>query len=178
MSAFVIVNSNTIMGGGKTVVSNQLSSNTSVKSVQVLSANSLLVEVNPNTSNTSIESAKQNLKATNSTLQFSSAYTYQGKRGYPTNQISLSLKPNTSITQINALFGNQYVSATTNKYNSSYTLALKDVKDLFSLTESIYQSGLVEWAEPSFISAYLNNPLYPQQYYLNNTGQNSGTVNI
>ena len=72
----------------------------------------MLVEVNPNTSNAIIESAKQNLKATNSTLQFSSAYTYQGKRGYPTNQISLSLKPNTSITQINALFGNQYVSAT------------------------------------------------------------------
>ncbi len=138
----------------------------------------MLIEVNPNTSNTSIESAKQNLKATNSTLQFSSAYTYQGKRGYPTNQISLSLKPNTSITQVNALFGNQYVSATTNKYNSCYTLTLKDVKDLFSLTESIYQSSLVEWAEPSFISAYLNNPLYPQQYYLNNTGQNSGTVNI
>lgn len=72
-----------------------------------------------------------------------------------------------------------YVSATANQYDNSYLLNLKDVKDVFSLSESIYQSGLVEWVQPDFISAFLhNNPLYPQQYYLNNTGQNSGTANI
>ena len=52
------------------------------------------------------------------------------------------------------------------------------MRDLFSLTESIYQSGLVEWAEPNFISASLQNPLYPQQYYLNNTGQFGGVANV
>ena len=37
----------------------------------------------------------------------------------------------------------------------------------------------VIWCEPEFLSDYrVNNTLYPQQYYLNNTGQNGGTVGI
>lgn len=152
-----------------------LSGNNSIKSVQDLSPNSLLVESNPNTS---LENAKQSLKTGNPALQFSTAYEYQNQRVYPTNQIIVSLKQNATINQINALFGNKYISATKNQFSGSYLLTLKDVKDLFSLTEAIYQSGLVEWAEPNLISGSLSNPLYPQQYYLNNTGQNGGTPNI
>ena len=90
----------------------------------------------------------------------------------------LSLKVNVAINQINALFGYKYYTSTQNELTKSYLLDLKDINDLFSLIESIYQSGLVEWVEPNFISGSLNNPLYPQQYYLNNTGQNGGTPNM
>ncbi len=140
----------------------------------------MLVEVKPNSSYKAVESVKKTLIAANSTLQFNSAYTYEGERGYPTNQIIISLKPNSSIVQVNTLFGSQYVSATKNQFGDSYLLTLKDVKDLFSLTESIHQSGLVEWATPNLISGSLliSNPLYPAQYYLNNTGQNGGIADV
>ena len=37
----------------------------------------------------------------------------------------------------------------------------------------------IVWSEPEFLSNYsVTNPLYPQQYYLRNTGQNGGTPGI
>lgn len=37
----------------------------------------------------------------------------------------------------------------------------------------------IEWCEPEFFSEYrVDNILYPQQYYLRNTGQNGGTAGI
>ncbi|HRC89911.1 MAG TPA: S8 family serine peptidase, partial [Bacteroidales bacterium] len=37
----------------------------------------------------------------------------------------------------------------------------------------------IVWSEPEFLSNYsVTNPLYPQQYYLKNTGQNGGTPGI
>ncbi len=160
-SAFVIVDSNIIPTADKNLIISQLSRIPMIQFAQNISPNSLLVAVKPNTPYSFIQSIQQNLNVTYSTLQFSPVYTYKSTRWiYPTNLVTISLKPTTSISQINALFGNQYVSAIQNQYDNSYWFILKDIKDLFSLTESIYQSGLVEWAQPDFISAYLTNSSY------------------
>ncbi|NJN29001.1 MAG: S8 family serine peptidase [Cyclobacteriaceae bacterium] len=51
---------------------------------------------------------------------------------------------------------------------------------MFAISNKIYESGLVEWCHPDMALPVetSNDPLYPQQYYLNNTGQNGGTNNI
>ncbi|MDD4199474.1 MAG: S8 family peptidase, partial [Paludibacter sp.] len=54
--------------------------------------------------------------------------------------------------------------------NSESVLRL--IKDLNNMNE-------IEWCEPEMLSDFkTNNPLYPQQYYLRNTGQNGGTSSI
>jgi len=65
-AAFVVFNSNTIMGGGNSL----LNSNLAIKSTQYLSANSLLVELKPNTSRQVFEATQQNLKTSHPPYSF------------------------------------------------------------------------------------------------------------
>lgn len=49
-----------------------------------------------------------------------------------------------------------------------------------AVANSLVESGLVEWAEPNFLQEYYhsftpNDPLYPSQWHLNNTGQQGGS---
>lgn len=48
-----------------------------------------------------------------------------------------------------------------------------------SVQQNIADEKCVEWCEPEMLSNYkVSNPLYPQQYYLKNTGQNGGISGI
>lgn len=48
------------------------------------------------------------------------------------------------------------------------------------IANSIQESGDVVWSKPNFVHliSLHNDPLYPDQFYLNNTGQGGGTTNI
>ena len=112
------------MGGGKSSITNDLH------------YNDILVKAKPNTSFPQIQEIIRKLQKNN--LQISTCYSYQGAEVIPTKQIILNLKVNVAINQINALFGYKYYSITQNKLTKGYLLDLKDINDLFSLTESIY----------------------------------------
>jgi subtilisin family serine protease len=52
---------------------------------------------------------------------------------------------------------------------------------IFAMANSIYESGLVDWCHPDFITPIqktTTDPLFSQQYYLKNTGQNGGTAGV
>ncbi len=55
-----------------------------------------------------------------------------------------------------------------------------DWDNLLEYSNLIYESGLVEYCHPNFIAPrekhQINDPLYSEQYYLNNTGQLGGTA--
>ncbi|MDR2936271.1 MAG: hypothetical protein LBU80_02885 [Rikenellaceae bacterium] len=58
---------------------------------------------------------------------------------------------------------------------------LKDWRSILITANSIYESGLVDWCHPDFITPITkltNDLLFSQQYYLKNTGQNGGTRGI
>jgi len=64
-----------------------------------------------------------------------------------------------------------------------FVLRLSEPKkaDPLAVSRALYRSGLVDWAEPNFVQElqkdYLaNDPLFAEQWYLNNSGQNGGTV--
>ncbi len=62
-----------------------------------------------------------------------------------------------------------------------YTLRIEDNSNVLKVANRIYESGLVEYAHPNFladINKCQNDPLFPEQYYLNNTGQFGGTAGI
>ena len=64
-----------------------------------------------------------------------------------------------------------------------YVLHLTEPKqsDPIVVSRKLYESGLVDWAEPNFVQElrkdYLpEDPLFSEQWYLSNNGQGSGTV--
>ena len=60
-----------------------------------------------------------------------------------------------------------------------FNLIVSSSKEVLELVSEIDSREDVIWCEPVFYSEYsLNNTLYTQQYYLNNTGQNGGTAGI
>lgn len=98
----------------------------------------------------------------------------------PTGTILLKPKEGVSIGSILSLAGKNVRVVNQNKYQT-FTLKVKDIIHLLSVANRIYESGLVEWCHPDFIAEIVKHqtdPLYPDQYYLNNTGQLGGTANI
>ena len=64
---------------------------------------------------------------------------------------------------------------------NQYVLRVKDPKktDPLAVANSLHNSGVVEWCEPNFIQEYQlfsapNDPRYPMQWHLDNTGQGGG----
>lgn len=58
---------------------------------------------------------------------------------------------------------------------------IEDYSKLLELANRIYESGLVEYCHPNFImeiEKFQDDLFYPDQYYLNNTGQFGGTPGI
>jgi serine protease len=101
---------------------------------------------------------------------------------YFTNEIILKPKDRISIEQILRLGGNQLIFKERTQYNT-YLIEINNAKDLFKAANNIYESGLVEWCHPNFRTKLFksltpNDPMYADQYYLNNSGQLGGTANI
>ena len=97
---------------------------------------------------------------------------------YPTNNIILELQPNVAISSVLQMFGSAVSLEKSLKYDT-YLLKVNQISRLFDIANQIYTSGLVKYAHPDFIAPIKsNNPLYPDQFYLNNTGQNGGMPNI
>jgi serine protease len=100
---------------------------------------------------------------------------------YLTGEILLQPKKSIGISQILDLINNQATIVEQTKYNT-FVLEAKDWGQLFNISNRIYESGMVEYCHPNFITPrkryQVNDPNYPDQYYLNNTGQFSGTAGI
>lgn len=91
---------------------------------------------------------------------------FKPKKGYNFNDINRITKGSLELVQ--------------EKYGC-FTATLKNYRDLITVSNNIYESGLVEYSHPNFIAEIIrdqNDPLYPDQYYLNNTGQFGGTAGI
>lgn len=96
----------------------------------------------------------------------------------PTNRIVFELKEGRPLSEVRALVpdGVRFESA---KY-FRYVVAQSPGVDLLALANRIYESGLVEYAHPDFMveKRRTADPLYSEQYYLNNTSSNLGTADV
>jgi len=99
---------------------------------------------------------------------------------YLTGEILLMPKNGVDITQIMKLYQNKIHVITATKYNT-YKMGVNNWSEIIELANSIYESGLVVYCHPNFIAEIVKHqvdPLYPEQYYLNNRGQFGGTAGI
>lgn len=98
-----------------------------------------------------------------------------------TGEILMQTKNNTSVEEILKLVNNNVFVKKKAKYNT-YILQTEYWDKLLEYSNLIYESGMVEYCHPNFIAPMekyqINDPLYSEQYYLNNTGQFGGTIGI
>lgn len=101
---------------------------------------------------------------------------------YFTNEIILQPKGNVSINSIIKLIEDGVIIKEKTKYNT-FVLEVIKIENLFRFANVVYENGLVEWCHPNFKADIVKtliptDPLFPEQYYLSNTGQFSGTAGI
>ena len=90
----------------------------------------------------------------------------------PTGEIVFKPKRNIDYNRIQEFCDNKITFLRRSKYGT-ITIKPKKLKEILKISNKIYESGLVEWCEPNFIIEIVKHqvtptdPLYPQQYYLN-----------
>lgn len=144
---------------------------------RMITAHQSVIHLNKKANRELIEKIKSSI---HSVEDVSFTYLYDSFPLTPTGDILFQPKKNISIQSILDLVASRAELKEATKYNT-YVLKVKDLKNLLSLANQIYESGLVDWCHPDFwaeIERLQNDPLYPDQYYLNNTGQFGGTTNI
>lgn len=165
-------------GADKNDVERLLKTKAGVTKVEkMLTANQLVVYLSEKESGKAIERMKSE---TLSLEDVSYSYLYDSFPLIPTGEILLQPKQNVTIQTVLDIVGNRATVKEATKYNT-FALKVKDLNELLSLANQIYESGLVDWCHPDFwaeIVRLQTDPLYPDQYYLNNTGQFGGTTNI
>lgn len=90
------------------------------------------------------------------------------------NEVVAKMKNTNSWSRIQNTLSN-FVYDTCYKEDDLYVHVLcTNPTELVRIANTLYESGLVEFSEPDFYAEYsqhYNDPLFSQQYYLNNTGQ-------
>lgn len=98
---------------------------------------------------------------------------------YLTGEILLQPKANVPVEKILEVIYNKAKVKSITKYNT-FVLETDNWEKLLEYSNRIYESGLVVYCHPNFIAPIekTTDPLYSDQYYLNNTGQFGGTAGI
>lgn len=99
---------------------------------------------------------------------------------YLTGEILLKPKESVGINEIIFYAKNGITIKKQTKYNT-FVLDVENWQEIFNLSNSIYESGLVEYCHPNFITEIVKtetDPLFGKQFYLNNIGQFGGTYGL
>jgi subtilisin family serine protease len=105
-----------------------------------------------------------------------------GNKLLVTDEVVAKLRGGRTAAQLAERFAVTVVGPLWNT-TDEYVLRLVDPRNMdpLKVANEMAASGLVEWAEPNFIQQYQkfavpNDPLFPSQWHLNNTGQGGGTA--
>jgi hypothetical protein len=98
----------------------------------------------------------------------------------PTGNITVKPGADVSIDLLIEIAGGDLSIVKAGRHGT-YLLRPQNGQDVFDIANRIYESGHAQWAFPEFIievAPFQNDPLYANQYYLHNTGQNGGTAGM
>lgn len=109
--------------------------------------------------------------------EISPAYTIE-KNGnfelYPTKTVRVKLLPNKSKKDISKLIDENKIFQIKEEYGI-IRIKVNNINDVFNTANRIYESGIAEFSLPDFYVEkevnQVNDPLFPLQYQMNNTGQ-------
>lgn len=139
-----------------------------IDSVTILDNTKLLVALGKNIRPRDLNE----LKKVSVTKIFVRHTTIDGLELFPTDRITLELKEGINFESILKTHSSIIESYSVNKYGV-YLLNVFENTSL-TLANNIYEAGIVKYCHPEFIVKVVkfnNDPLFPEQYYLKNTGQ-------
>ncbi|MEZ4828837.1 MAG: S8 family serine peptidase [Bacteroidia bacterium] len=89
-----------------------------------------------------------------------------------THEVVVQLYPGSNISSIQSLM-NQYGATYLRTDNDQIILEVGDIQKVLPLANALQESGAAQWATPDLYAkaTRYNDPLYPQQFQMNNTGQ-------
>jgi len=159
-----------VSSGNVDEVKRKIQAEYSVRNIKLLrSASGLLIEFSQNSP--SLESLLQSHPQIEAAA-YGHRLVGEGPPVFLTGEILLQLQEGIEIHKILSLISGEYLSYEATKYDT-YTIRIKDWQKVFSLANKIYESDLVRYSHPNFIAAIERyqvtptDPLYAQQYYLN-----------
>ena len=151
-----------------------LSAQDAFQSVSIINGNTVIATVNP----LDFDIEQLPPSALISDMTYMLEYT-NGELQCPTDKIFVKCNGEYTIEQVIAGIQEQVVSAElTYPESEVYTLTLNTkLNDVLALTHTLFESGLCEFAEPSFLRLIQPaNPYYGNQWGFNNTGQYGGNA--
>ncbi|WP_075350345.1 S8 family serine peptidase [Algoriphagus marinus] len=126
-----------------------------------------------------VRSEAKMLQEFTKTVSKISAIRIPGKSGtsFITDEISIKFKNQEDLKLISEKYDLKFVLETN---YGAHLFKVKNAEETVNIANEIKENENVEWSTPNFIHLIVksNDPLYPNQYYLNNTGQAGGTTNI
>lgn len=111
-------------------------------------------------------------------IEFATAFRVNSVPLIVTNVISF--RPKASINEIERFFKSR-IRFRDRTASGVYHYIVHNFRETLAVANALAESGLVEWCQPDFVIEIKTtslDPLYNQQYYLNNTGQTGGLSNI
>ncbi|MEM6699260.1 MAG: S8 family serine peptidase, partial [Bacteroidota bacterium] len=95
--------------------------------------------------------------------------------GYPswfTTTVIVSFSKEASTRQIESMLEQFGATDLENIKNNIYKFKVQQIENQLPLIQALFEDGLITWGQPDFRVAiqHTNDPLYPQQYQMNNTG--------
>lgn len=97
-------------------------------------------------------------------------------------ELLLQPREGISVDSIQKVFSGRAKLVRKNPYGT-FVFRATDANAIFTVANRIYESGLVDWCHPDFATETVKtlipaDPLFADQYYLNNTGQFGGAAGI
>ncbi len=93
---------------------------------------------------------------------------------FPTKTIRVKLKPNVTKNEVLRLIGKNDIVDITKKYDV-YQINIMDINKSLEIANKIFEAGIAEFSMPDFYIPIqvdqIDDPLFPLQYQMNNTGQ-------
>ena len=151
-----------------------LSEEAAVLAASKINRHTAILTLNP-VQTTAAEQIAQNSQVNDMTYMLENA---EGDLQCPTNKIFVKCNSRYTIEQVIADIEEQVLSVEMNYPESQiYTLTLNtNLDNVLSLANALFETGLCEFAEPSFMRQIkLANTYYSDQWGLYNTGQYGGT---
>jgi serine protease len=146
------------------------------------SADSLSVIVNFNTEWSSDLTSLISYLGINSSQIFGSSFSFvfsDGTKVFPSKNVVLKLQDGYELNDIQSLLSTNSLTYLRTDFDNIIASAT-DLVSSISSANAINNEEMIAWCHPDFLIKAIpaTDPLYIAQYYLNNTGQSSGTVDV
>lgn len=140
------------------------------------------IELLPNLTSLAKTEFMEKLKTYSEIYSVFQAYKHEKNGMLVFGEMIVQFKKNTPRTKINRIITENNLAVIEDSefiYNNFVLkIAQGNESNFFEIVNSLHQLNEVEFATPNFIKQNLllvNDPLFPQQWGMNNTGQNNGT---